>query len=571
MRPLDWSVLILATVGIVVYGVWKGRGDRDIEGYLLSNRSLPWYAVALSVMATQASAATFLTMPGQAYAEGVAWVQFYFGLPLAVVVLSVTAIPLYRRLNVYTAYEFLEERLDLKTRALAVFLFLIQRALAAGLTIFTPALVISTILGLDILVTNIAVGVLVIIYTTFGGSRAVSWTQFHQMIIILFGITISFVLVVRQMPEHVSLLDATRLAGSLGRLEAVNFSFDLTERYTIWSGLIGGFFLQMAYFGTDQSQVQRVLNARSIRESRLGLLFNGLVKIPMQFFILFLGAMVLVFYQFVEPPIFFNQVPTQAVRSGPDAAEFADVERRYALDFENKRGEVEVLLQAIEAGDDGARGAARERVRAAEEQMLSTRDEGIELMQRIDPGMDTNDANYVFLGWVMDFLPTGLVGLILAAIMFASMSSAASELNALASTTVVDIYKRAIKPEASDKHYLLVAKLSTVIWGIYAIFFGQFLSRLGTIVVAVNIVGSIFYGTVLGIFLVAFYSKRISGTAVFMGALIAEVAVIACYFFTEISFLWYNLVGCVLTVLVAALLQIFLPPKQDRGGVGAAA
>ena len=559
---LDWSVLILATLGIVVYGVWKGRGDRDIKGYLLSNQSLPWYTVALSVMATQASAATFLTMPGQAYSEGVAWVQFYFGLPLAVVVLSVTAIPLYRRLNVYTAYQFLEERLDLKTRALAVFLFLIQRALAAGLTIFTPALVISSILGLDILLTNIAVGVLVIIYTTFGGSRAVSWTQFHQMIIIMFGITISFVLVVRQMPEHVSLLDATRLAGSLGRLDAINWSFDLTERYTVWSGLIGGFFLQMSYFGTDQSQVQRYLNARSVRESRLGLLFNGVVKIPMQFFILFLGAMVLVFYQFVAPPIFFNHVPAEAARGGPDAVEFAEVEQRYVEIFEEKREEVEGLLVAIDSGDVAARDAARDRVQAAEGRLLDTRGEAIELMKRVDPDMNDSDSNYVFLGWVMQYLPTGLVGLILAAILFASMSSAASELNALASTTVIDIYKRAIKPEASDRHYLMVAKIATAMWGVYAIFFGQFLSRLGTIVVAVNIVGSIFYGTVLGIFLIAFYSKRISGTATFVAAVIAEIAVISCYLFTEISFLWYNLVGCVLVVFFAAVLQLFLPPKQ---------
>ena len=569
MRPLDWAVLILATVGIVVYGVWKGRGERNIEGYLLSNRSLPWYAVALSVMATQASAATFLTMPGQAYAEGVAWVQFYFGLPLAVVVLSVTAIPLYRRLNVYTAYEFLEGRLDLKTRALAVFLFLMQRALAAGLTIFTPALVLSTLLGLDIFLTNVVVGVLVIIYTTLGGSRAVSWTQFHQMIIILFGITISFVLVVRQMPDHVSLLDATRVAGSLGRLEAINFSWDLTERYTIWSGLLGGFFLQMSYFGTDQSQVQRYLNASSVRESRLGLLFNGIVKIPMQFFILFLGAMVLVFYQFTPPPVFFNHVPAEAARSGPDATEFAAVEERFLDVFEEKRREVEGLLTAIDAGDVGAVAAAESRVQDAEARMLGVREEAIGLMQRVDPDMDTSDANYVFLGWVMEFLPTGLVGLILAAIMFASMSSAASELNALSSTTVVDVYKRAIKPEASDRHYLTVAKVATALWGVYAIFFGTFLSRLGTIVVAVNIVGSIFYGTVLGIFLVAFYGKRITGTATFIAALVAEVAVIACYFFTDISFLWYNLVGCVLVLVFASVLQLFLPPKQPRPAAAA--
>ena len=570
MKPLDWAVLVAATIGIVVYGVWKGRGERDIKGYLLSGRSLPWYAVALSVMATQASAATFLTLPGQAYGDGVRFVQFYFGLPLATVVLCITAVPLYHRLDVYTAYEFLEERLDVKTRALAVFLFLMQRALAAGLTIFTPALVVSTLLGLDIVVTNVAVGVLVIIYTTFGGSRAVSWTQFHQMIIIMFGITIAFVLVVRQMSDHVSFVEATRLAGSLGRMEAIDFSFDPRERYTIWSGLIGGFFLQMSYFGTDQSQVQRYLNARSVTQSRLGLLFNGLVKIPMQFFILFLGAMVLVFYQFTPPPIFFNQVPAAAARGGETAPAFTELERRYEGAFEDKRVEIDGLLAAMRSGDEVAEESARARVLAADARMEEIRGDAIGLMQEVDPDMDPSDTNYVFLNFVVDYLPTGLVGLIIAAIIFASMSSAASELNALASTTVVDVYRRAVKRDGSDRHYLTVAKIATALWGVYAIFFGQFLSRLGTIVEAVNIVGSIFYGTILGIFLIAFYFRRITGTAAFVAALLAEVVVVACYRYTELSFLWYNLVGCVLVVLLSFLLQLFLPPKPPPAAADAA-
>ena len=563
MSPIDWVVLAAAIAAVVVYGVWKGRASRDMDGYMVAGRTMPWYAVALSIMATQASAITFLSTPGQAYADGMRFVQVYFGLPLAMVVLSITAVPLYHRLKVYTAYEFLESRFDLKTRCLAAFLFLVQRGLAAGLTIFAPSLILSTILGWSLFWTNVALGSFVVIYTASGGSRAVDWTHVHQMLVILFGLFVAFGMVVALLPEDVSLLDATRVAGHHGRLNAVDYSFDLQNRYNFWSGLIGGLFLSLSYFGTDQSQVQRYLSGRSVKQSRLGLLVNGMAKVPMQFFILFLGAMVFAFYQFTEPPLFFNRVETEAIEASPDAGAWRALEERHGAAFAEKRGEIDDLLAAMRADDEAAEEAARARIDAADRRVSEIRAEAIELLRRNHPGIDPRDTNYVFLSFVIDYLPQGVVGLLIVMVFFASMNSTSSELNALASTTVVDIYRRLLRPNASDRHYLRVARLSTVMWGAFAIGFAQYASRLGSLVEAVNILGSVFYGTILGIFLLAFYSKGLSGTAVFLAAIVAEAAVVACFLGTEISFLWYNVVGCVVVVVTAFVIDPVLRRKRS--------
>ena len=521
------------------------------------------YTIALSIMATQASAITFLSTPGQAYADGMRFVQMYLGLPVAMVILSITAVPIFHRLKVFTAYEYLEGRFDLKTRSIAALLFLTQRGLAAGLTIYAPALVLSLILGWNIHFTNIAVGVLVIIYTAFGGTKAVSWTQFHQMLVITFGMAAAFVTAILLLPEGIGLGEATRLAGTMGRLNAIDFTFDPTSRYNIWSGLIGGLFLMLSYFGTDQSQVQRYLTGSSVAQSRMGLLFNGLVKVPMQFLILFLGAMVFVFYQFVAPPIFFNPEAVEEVKQGVYAEEFERLEVAHEEAFEAKRREIDGLLAAQASGDDRRIDAARSSLEAADEAMQAVRLDAIELMQQNDEGLDPNDTNYVFLTFVVTYLPTGLVGLLIAAILFASMSSTSSELNALASTTVVDIYRRVIKKDASERHYVVASKLATVFWGIYAIWFAEFASRLGTLVEAVNILGSIFYGTILGIFLMAFYSRRVGGTAVFLGAALAELVVVWCFLYTEISYLWYNLIGAVLVVAFSSALAPFVGGRKN--------
>jgi len=559
MRTLDWIVLLSALFGIVAYGVWKGRGSKDLQGYLLAGRSMKWYTIALSIMATQASAITFLSTPGQGFVDGMRFVQFYFGLPLAAVILCVTAIPLYHRLKVFTAYEFLEGRFDMKTRALAALLFLAQRGLAAGLTIFAPALILSVILGWNLHYTNVGVGVLVIIYTTSGGTKAVNWTQFQQMVVILSGMVLAFFLILYRLPSDVSFLDATHLAGSLGRLNAIDFTFDLKNRYNIWSGLIAGGFLALSYFGTDQSQVARYLTGKSVTHSRMGLLFNGIVKVPMQFFILFLGVMVLVFYQFEAPPVFFNQVEVAAVREAPQAERFAELEASYREAFDEKRGHILSWVDARRDGDSEALHAAREKFLASDEKMTSVRSEAVGLLEERNPGM-ASDTNYVFLTFVVNYLPAGVVGLLIAAILFASMSSTSSELNALASTTVIDIYGRLMKKDAGDAHYLAASKGATVLWGVIAILFAESFRGRETLVEAVNIIGSLFYGTILGIFLAAFYVKALKATSVFVGAWVALASVFTCHILTEmgkldIGYLWYNVIGCVLVILVAFAVQ----------------
>lgn len=567
MRPLDWIVLAASLVFIVAYGVLKGRGSKDVEGYLLADRNLRWWAIGLSIMATQASAITFLSTPGQAYVDGMRFVQFYFGLPIAMVILSITAVPIYHRLKVFTAYEYLETRFDLKTRSLASLLFLTQRGLAAGLTIYAPALILSVILGWNLILTNIVIGTAVIIYTTSGGTRAVNYTHVQQMIIIMGAMIVVFFIILARLPEGVGLGDAAFVAGKLGRLNAIDLSFDLNNRYTLWTGLLGGTFLALSYFGTDQSQVQRYLTGSSVAQSRIGLLFNGLAKVPMQFFILFLGVMVFSYYQFNAPPLFFNTVETQKVAEGPLAGRYASLEEQYREAAQEKSDLAMELVEAGRGGSEVAVESARASLLASHSRLEAIRAQGIEVLQENDPGMDPNDANYIFLTFVTKYMPAGLVGLVIAAIFAASMSSTSGELNALASTTVIDIYRRTIKKDGDPAHYLKVSKIVTAGWGVYAIIFAGYASRLGTLIEAVNILGSLFYGTILGIFLVAFYFKRIGGTATFIGAIVAEGVVVLFFLFSGISYLWYNVIGCVVTILVAALLEMLLPasPAESAG------
>jgi solute:Na+ symporter, SSS family len=555
MHPLDWVVLASFLLFVAVYGVWKTRGRKDMPGYFLSNRSTPWYAVTISIMATQASAITFLSMPGQAYVDGMRFVQFYFGLPVAMVILSITAVPLFHKLKVYTAYELLEQRFDLKNRALGSLLFLIQRGLAAGFTILAPALIISVILGWDFRLTILVIGGLVILYTAAGGTEAVSKTHLLQMTIVTVGMGAALLMIFRRLPTDISFSSAVHLAGKLGKLNVVNFAFHWTDRYNFWSGLIGGAFVALSYFGTDQSQVQRYLSGRSVAQSRMGLLANGVFKVPMQCVILFIGAMIFVFYQFVTPPLFFNPVETARVKAGAYGGAYTKLEADYRRLSEEKQGQLRRMLAAAKDRDDREAAEAMDRIRLAGASESGLRRDAIGLIKKNDPLAETNDTNYIFLSFVTRYLPVGLVGLILAAILSASMSASSSELNALASVTVIDIYRRLVRRNAPDRHYVRVSKAATVFWGLYAIAFAQFANHLGSLIEAVNIMGSLFYGTILGIFLIAFYFKRIGGNATFIAAIIAELTVLSCYFFTKIPYLWFNVIGCVLLLAMAAALN----------------
>ncbi len=573
MRTLDWIVLASWLAFIVAYGVWKGRRNPNLQGYVLGDRSMRWYTVAFSIMATQASAITFLSTPGQAYVDGMRFVQFYFGLPLAMIVLSITAVPLYRRLKVYTAYEFLERRFDVRVRSLAAFLFLIQRGLACGLTIYAPALILSVLLGWNLPGTILATGALVIIYTASGGSKAVGYTHSWQLLIVMSGLVTALAFAIALLPNGVSFGDAVYVAGKTGRLNAIDFSFDLNNRYNFWSGIIGGFFLALAYFGTDQSQVGRYLTGQSVTQSRLGLLFNGFAKVPMQFIILFIGVMVFVFHQFEAPPVYFNPVETRQVERSVKAEEFEKLAREYGAAAETRKTAAMNLVAARRDGDGAALDRAALALAAAQVETREVREKAVDIVREVNPRSDGRDVNYVFLTFLLKHLPAGLIGLVLAAVFAASMSSTSSELNALASTTIVDGYRRFVRPEGSDRHYVVASKVATVVWGALAILFAVYANKLGSLVEAVNILGSLFYGTILGIFLLAFYFKRVNGTAVFLGALAGEAAVVACFTTTGISFLWYNVVGCLGTVATALALTPFTdraPARAVRAGDPAA-
>lgn len=555
MSALDWVVLFGTLGFIVIYGVWKTRGSKNIDGYLLGDKSMKWWTIGLSIMATQASAITFLSTPGQAYEDGMRFIQFYFGLPIAMVILSITVIPIYYRLKVYTAYEYLENRFDLKTRTLAAFLFLIQRGLAAGITIYAPAIILSSILGWGLNWTIFLIGVLVITYTVSGGTKAVSQTQKQQMAVIMTGMIIAFIMLINFLPEDVSFGEAVQVAGKMGKLNVVDFSFDLSDRYNFWSGITGGLFLALSYFGTDQSQVARYLTGKSVAESRLGLLFNGLLKIPMQFLILFIGVMVFLFYQFHQPPVFFNEVATNKLYESGYAEEMEELKGRHQEVFNEKKAEIHQLITAINEGDEQEVAEIKNQINASEEEYEAIRGEVVGLLEKHVPDVEIKDTDYVFITFIMNYLPQGVVGLLLAVIFSAAMSSTSSELNALASTTTVDMYKRSINKNGSEKHYVNASKLFTVGWGLMAILFATLASLVDNLIEAVNILGSVFYGTILGIFLVAFYFKYIQSRAVFIAALIAEAIVIYCYFFTEIAYLLFNVIGCAIVIVLGYIIQ----------------
>ncbi|MEP5613968.1 MAG: sodium:solute symporter [Cyclobacteriaceae bacterium] len=565
MNYIDLIVLFGTLLFIVSYGVWKTRGQKDIEGYLLGGNSMKWGTIGLSVMATQASAITFISTPGQAYESGMGFVQNYFGQPLALIVVSAVFIPIFYRLKVFTAYEFLETRFDVKTRFLGALIFLIQRGLAAGITIYAPAIIISSILGWDLTLTILCTGVLVIIYTVSGGTKAVSITQKQQMGVILGGMFAAFFMIVGYIQEHTTFGGALEIAGNLGKLDVVNLDFDLTERYTIWSGLTGGFFLALSYFGTDQSQVQRYLGGANASESRMGLMFNALFKIPLQFFILLTGVMVYIFYIFYQPPMHFKETSVQIVKESQYYEEYRELDHEYAHAMEKRKAAALTIANGGLSEYDEK--IYTEQLVDADQETIAIRERAKEIITKADSSLKTKDSDYVFLTFVITYLPHGLIGLLIAVIFSAAMSSTSSELNALASTTSVDYYKRLVKQDGSPHHYLTVSKGLTFAWGVLAILFAILAKNSENLIEAVNIIGSIFYGTILGIFLVAFFMKWVQGSAVFISGIIAQIGVIVCHLLTEagyfeLGYLWYNVIGCGGTMILSAFFQLFMGTKK---------
>ncbi len=571
MSTLDWIVLFGTLFAIVAYGTWRTRNSRDLNDYLRGGNEMRWLTIGLSVMATQASAITFLSAPGLGFESGLRFVQFYFGLPLALVIISAFIIPIYYKLRVYTAYEYLESRFDLKTRLLAALLFLVQRGLAAGLTIFAPAIILSTILGWNLQFTNLFVGFLVIVYTVTGGSKAVSITQKIQMGIILLGMALAFIILTIRIQDYVDLGTAFKLAGTAGRMEILDFNFSLNERYTVWSGLTGGLFLALSYFGTDQSQVQRYLSGRNVKESRLGLMFNAVLKIPMQLFILLTGVLVFVFYLYIKPPVFFNQVALDNLNETEYAVQLKDIESRYDHNYTELQASRKELEVALEGDDFRSQRVTRNLFLKKLEEDKAIRAEVKDLLLEADPEFKVKDTNYVFLSFVMEYMPVGIIGLIIALIFSAAMSSTSSELNALATTTSVDFYNRLFQKEASDRKRLFISKILTVLWGLLAISFALVANLFDNLIEMVNVLGSLFYGTILGIFIVAFFFKRIRGGGVFYAAIIAEIVVLIIHFAQiydwpllgglDVEYLWYNVIGCGLVVLLVHVFAL-LSPKE---------
>ncbi|MDA0194661.1 MAG: sodium:solute symporter [Bacteroidetes bacterium] len=566
MSNIDLIVLFGTLILIAIVGIWQSWKQANLESYFLGGKSLKWGTIGLSVMATQASAITFISTPGQAYESGMAFVQNYLGLPIALVVVCVFFIPIYYRLNVYTAYEYLENRFDLKTRLFGAFLFLVQRGLAAGITILAPSIIVSSILGWDLSLTILMVGVLVIIYTVSGGTKAVSITQKYQMLVILFGMVVAFFVIINKLPTRVSFGDAVTMAGLAGKLDVIDFSFDFEKRYTFWSGILGGFFLSLSYFGTDQSQVQRYISGKDTTESRMGLMFNAILKVPMQFFILFTGVMVFMFYQFNQAPIHFNKTNLDFLATTEYAEQGATYEQWSDKYHKARMKGYELIDLGIRREDTISIHDGKAQVLGATIQIEEARKQMKSLITKADPDRKTKDSDYVFLTFIMNEMPVGLIGLLIAVIFAAAMSSTAGELNALASTSTIDYYKRLIKPNASEKHYLIASKVQTLGWGILAITFALFATSAENLIEGINILGSLFYGTILGLFLVGFFMKRISGTAVFIGALVAQITVLGCHFATisgylQIGYLWYNAIGLLIVVIVGWLVQLVTGKK----------
>ncbi len=568
MTTLDWIVMIATIIAIPSFGLWRGRGGSTTSHYLLAGKTMPWYAMGLSIMATQASAITFIATTGQAYVDGMRFVQFYFGLPIAMVILSCTAVPIFHKAGVYTAYEYLERRFDAKTRALAGIVFLVQRGAAVGLALYAPAIVMSVIFGWNDRVTTLLIGIICVLYTTLGGIPAVTWTDVLQMSIIFAGLILALVTVVGLMPHGVSFSDAVYLAGSVGKLNAVDTKLDWDNRYNLWSGLLGGTFLMLGYFGCDQSQVQRYLSGKSVAQSKLSMLFNAMAKVPMQFFILFVGAMVFVFYLFAQPPMLFEKTAMSQIRSQPG---YSQVQRQFDTAWKKRELAAERLNEARKQDDAANLRASTEAYREAQHQVDGARQAGIKLYEKSQGQAGFNDTNYIFLSFVTTYFPAGVIGLVIAVILNAAMSSSSGELNSLAAVSVMDLYRRLWRPDESDRHYLMVSRICTAIWGSWAVIFAQYAKNLGSLVEAVNQVGSYFYPVLLGVFVLAFFFKRVGGSAAFWAMLTGEAVIIVCGVFTHIAYLWFNVIGAVVVVFAGLVFSVgrdARPPmihKADQG------
>jgi len=561
MTPIDWIVMVVTIITIPSIGLWRGRGSKTVNQYLLAGKTMPWYAMGLSIMATQASAITFIATTGQAYVDGMRFVQFYFGLPIAMVILSATAVPIFHRSGVYTAYEYLEHRFDGKTRALASIVFLVSRSMAAGLAFNAPAIVMSVMFGWPDGLTALLIGVVCVIYTTTGGIPAVTWTDVTQMTIIFAGLILGVVTVVSLMPHGVSFADAVYLAGAVGKLNAVDLHFDPNNRYNLWSGLIGGAFLALGYFGCDQSQVQRYLTGKSVAQSRLGLMFNAMAKVPMQFFILFVGAMVFVFYLFMQPPVLFQKDAMTAIAGKP---RYAAIQKEFDSAWTHRKAAAEALNTARKQEDAARLAASLADYRAAQKEIDSARKAGIDLYEQSAGKNSFNDTNYIFLSFVTKYFPAGIVGLVIAVIFTAAMSSSSGELNSLAAVSVMDIYRRHFRKEATDRHYLLVSRAFTAGWGAWAVIFAQYAKNLGSLVEAVNRIGSFFYPVLLGVFVLAFFFPRVKGSAAFWAMLLGEASIVACAVFTNVAFLWYNVIGAIIVVVFGLLFSSLQPAEVTQ-------
>ncbi|MBE7176871.1 MAG: sodium:solute symporter [Mucilaginibacter polytrichastri] len=565
MSLTDWIVLASTLFVIVGYGIWKSRGNKTSSSYLLGDQSLPWYHVGFSVMATQASAITFLSAPGQAYSDGMRFVQFYLGLPLAMIVLCITFVPIFHRLKVFTAYEYLEQRFDAKTRVFTALLFLVQRGLSTGITIYAPSIVLSVILNINTTYTTLFIGCVVTAYTVFGGTKAVSYTQLLQMSVIFAGLFLSGFVVVSLLPESSGFVQSLKVAGKMGKMNVTDWHFDWNNRYTVWSGLIGGFFLQLSYFGTDQSQVGRYLTGKSVAQSRMGLLMNALLKIPLQFLILLIGILVFSFYQYKKPPLFFNPYEVKRVEQSRFAGEYKKAENMHDAVFTTKKQAVEKLDAALAGGDEEKIASAQKELLVADKKQKANRDEAVALIQKANADADKNDTNYIFLNFVTHYLPRGLIGLLIAIIFLASMGSTASALNSLASTSMIDIGKRLFFRSVSADREVYYSRWLTVFWGVFCMGMAFFAGKMGNLLEAVNELGSYLYGTILGVFIVAFYLKKIGGNAVFLAAVMAEILTCVLGFSGLVAYLWLNVIGCMAVVILALLISRFLPetPKPE--------
>ena len=561
MEYLDWIVLSSTLLFIVIYGAYKTKGSANVKDYILDNNETPWHTVGISVMATQASAITFLSTPGQAYHDGMGFVQFYFGLPLAMVVIAYTFIPIYHKLKVYTAYEYLEQRFDVRTRSLAAILFLIQRGLGTGLTIYAPSIILSALLGWNLTLLNVVIGILVIVYTVTGGTKAVNMTQKQQMFVIISGMFITFFLILNYLPPELDFTTALHIAGANGKMDILDFSYNPETRYTFWSGITGGFFLMLSYFGTDQSQVGRYLSGKSIKESQMGLIMNGFLKVPMQFFILLTGVLVFVFFQFNNTPLHFNPNNVTKVTNSEYKESYQALEKKLAVINEEKKVVNQIYIEQFKYNEfDNP--TLKKQIVVLNQKEKELRENAKEIINKVDSSSETNDKDYVFLYFIINYLPKGLLGLLLAVIFSAAMSSSASGLNSLAATTTIDIYKRN-NDTKSDKHYVYATQFFTLFWGLVAIGFACISSLFENLIQLVNIIGSVFYGTVLGIFLVGFYLKYVKGKAIFIAACVSQLTIFYIFYLDIVSFLWLNFIGALLTIILSLSIQKVLNKRDE--------